>query len=104
MNNQDKINMSDGRGGARKGAGRPKKADEDRVRSFAIKAITETFGSEEAAWKHLASKAMEDNKEAYSYFKMLLEYTYGKPTDNKNVDLTMSDFNIKDLLKFDNAD
>ena len=99
--------MKDGRannGGARKGAGRPKKADEDRIRSFAIKAIKETFGSEEAAWEHLAKKAKEDNKEAYQYFKMLIEYTYGKPTENKRVDLSLNDFNIKDLLKFDNAD
>lgn len=67
-----------------KGKGRPKKSDEDRIRGFAISAIKEVYGSEEAGWKYIAEKA----KESFPHMKLLWEYTYGKPKETKDINLT----------------
>lgn len=64
-------------GGARKGAGRKPKADEDRVRTLSIGAIKKVFGSEEEGWLHIAKQA----KESFPHLKMLYEYSYGKPKE-----------------------
>ena len=73
-------------GGVRAGAGRKSKADEDRIKTLSVNALTSVFGSEEGAFKHLASRAMDDGKEAFPYLKLLLEYAYGKPKET--IDMT----------------
>ncbi len=75
-----------GKGGKTIGAGRKSKADEDRIKSLSINALTTVFGSEEGAFTHLASRAMDDGKEAFPYLKLLLEYAYGKPKET--IDMT----------------
>lgn len=75
--------MADGRknnGGPRPGAGRPKKAEEEKVRNLGLKAISETFGDEEGIWKHIAKEA----KKSYPHLKLLVEHIYGKPKETKN--------------------
>ena len=67
------------RGGVRKGAGRPTKADEDRVRTMSVGAITKMFGSEQEGWEHIANLA----KESYPHLKLLYDYAYGKPVETK---------------------
>lgn len=74
-------------GGARKGAGRKPKDQEEKAKSLSIKAIIDTFGSEEAAFNHAASKSLSDDKQAYNYFKILIEYAYGKPKEEMSVNL-----------------
>lgn len=74
-----------GHGGARKGAGRPRKDVEDKAKRLSIQAIIKEFGSEEEAFEHLAHKAKTDGKKSYEYFKLLIEYAYGKPTENMNI-------------------
>ncbi len=64
-----------------KGGGRPKKADEDRIRTLSISAIKEVFGSERAGWLHIAEKA----KDSYPHLRLLWEYTYGKPKETIDV-------------------
>lgn len=51
------------------------KAKLDRVPIFAINAIREVYGSEEAFMVHLA----EDAKDNFQSKKLLMEYAYGKP-------------------------
>ena len=67
-----------------KGGGRPKKANEDRIRGFAIGAIKEVFGSEEGGWKYIAEKA----KDSYPHLNLLYSYAYGKPKETKDINLT----------------
>ena len=69
------------RGGARKGAGRKPKAEEDRVKNLAIGGLTKVFGSEEKAWEHITKQA----KESFPYLKLLIEYGYGKPKETKHL-------------------
>lgn len=64
-------------GGARKGAGRKKKDEEDRIRDLSINALSDVFGSEEEAFKHIAKKA----KESFPHLKLIIEYGYGKPKE-----------------------
>lgn len=63
------------RGGARPGGGRPKKADEQRVRDLSIQAIISQYGSEEAGFKSLLQ-----SKEPV-LIKFVFEHAYGKPTE-----------------------
>ena len=77
--------MEDGRknnGGSRPGAGRPKKSDEKRTSSMAIKALVKRWGSEDGAFDKLAEFA---DAGSFPHFRSLLEYSYGKPQDNLDV-------------------
>lgn len=68
-------------GGKRKGAGRKKKADEDRIKTLSINALSDVFGSEEEAFNHIATQA----KESFPHLKLLMEYGYGKPKESMDV-------------------
>lgn len=63
------------KGGARPGAGRPTKTDEERVRDLSVKAITDFYGSEEAGFK-----ALLKSKEPV-LIKFVFEHAYGKPKE-----------------------
>lgn len=69
--------MSNNHGGVREGAGRPKKADEEKISEFAIKAIIKQFGSEEKGFEELAKHAA---KGSFNHLKLLMEYAYGSPS------------------------
>jgi hypothetical protein len=69
------------RGGKRPGAGRPGKADEERVRDLSLAAIKAHYGSEEAGFKSLL-----ESKEAV-LVKFVFEHAYGKPRDKVDMDL-----------------
>lgn len=63
------------KGGARPGAGRPSKADEERVRDLSVNAIIALYGSEEKGFKSLL-----ESGEAV-LIKFVFEHAYGKPTE-----------------------
>lgn len=63
------------RGGARPGGGRPKKADEQRVRDLSIVAIKSHYGSEEKGFKALLASGEP------VLIKFVFEHAYGKPTE-----------------------
>lgn len=65
------------KGGRREGAGRKPKADEEKIKNFALNAMVEVFGSEEEAWQSLSQQA----KDSFPHLKLLFEYRYGKPKE-----------------------
>jgi len=97
MENKDEnkpIKKVDGRknngGHSTKGrAGRPPKVTEKKLRNFAVSAIKKAYGSEEKMWLEVAKQA----KESFPHMKMLLEFTYGKPKEQKEVNVK-TDINI----------
>ena len=68
-------------GGAREGAGRKPKADEDKVRKLCEGAIVEVYGSVKDYYKHLA----KESKDSYPHLKLLMEYYVGKPKETKDI-------------------
>lgn len=68
------------KGGARQGAGRKPKAQEERVRELAKNAIIAQYGSLEAGMAHLLT-----TKEP-SLIKFVYEHAFGKPVDEVKVE------------------
>lgn len=56
------------------------KAKRERISSYAVDAMKKVFGSEEEAFENLARLG----KDNFNQMKLLLEYAYGKPSDNIN--------------------
>ncbi len=85
------------RGGAREGAGRKPKIDEITL----IESMDAVLVPQEA-WKKLAEKVKENDVQA---IKTWLSYRYGMPkqTIDSNTNVTLNDFNIKDVIQFDNT-
>jgi len=75
------------KGGVRPGAGRPSKAQELKVSGFAIAAIVEEYGSVNKFWRHIAKESLESK----DHLKMLLEYAYGKPTQQVTADISLKE-------------
>jgi hypothetical protein len=73
-----------GRGGARKGAGRKPKRDEEKVIKLGMDAIVEVYGSQESFFIHLAT----NSKESFPHLKLLMEYVYGKPKEKQEISLS----------------
>lgn len=63
------------KGGARPGAGRPPKADEERVRTMAVGAIEKLYGSVEKGMQ-----ALLETKEP-GLMKFVFEHAVGKPRE-----------------------
>ncbi len=86
--------MADGRknnGGARKGAGRPPKADEVRKAE-----MMDSVGDSVEVWKALYKCAIDGDVSAQKYW---LDQRFGKPTEKLNQTVEFSDFRITDVLK-----
>lgn len=67
-------------GGARPGAGRKPKADEEKIRGLAVSAIEKRFGSIENGFDHLLQTG-----EA-SLIKFVWEHAVGKPREKMDID------------------
>lgn len=85
-----------GRGGVRPNSGRKPKDEENRIRDLmkpysldAIKCLAEIV---------ISDKSKDTDKISAS--KLILAYTYGNPKDTVEQNVTVSDFNIKDIVKF----
>jgi hypothetical protein len=84
-------------GGARENSGRLKKDD--------LVSLIESMDAvlvPEEAWKKLADKVKENDVQA---IKTWLSYRYGMPkqTVDNNTTLNVNDFNLKDVINFDNS-
>ena len=64
-------------GGARKGAGRKPKANEEKVRRLGLNAIESVYGSIEKYYEHITNQS----KESFPHLKLLQEYVFGKPKE-----------------------
>lgn len=84
-------------GGKREGAGRKPKADEISI----IESMDAVLIPKEA-WERLAKRVKEEDVQA---IKIWLSYRYGMPkqTVDNNTNLNINDFNLKDVIKFDNT-
>jgi len=63
------------KGGARPGSGRKPKHEEDRVKAKALKAIRDTYGSEDKGFRALL------RSQEPSLIKFVWEHAYGKPKE-----------------------
>lgn len=81
-------------GGKRKGSGRKPKAEEHKL-------IEKLTPLESSAYKALKNALKDEQGWA---IKLFFEYMYGKPKQviDQNNTHTINDFNIKDLINFDN--
>ena len=81
--------MADGRknNGGHKTAGRKPKAEEEKIKKLSIKAMNEIYGSEEKFFRHGFEKAQE----SYPYYRLMMEYTYGKPKERKEIKVEEDD-------------
>jgi len=84
-------------GGKREGAGRKPKIDEITL----IESMDAVLVPKEA-WEKLAVKVKENDVQA---IKTWLSYRYGMPkqTVDNNTNVTVNDFNLKEVIKFDNT-
>lgn len=87
--------MAKGHGGARKGAGRKRKADEEQIRRLGENAIIEVYGSIEKYYEHIAT----ESKESFPHLKLLQEYVFGKAPDRVVIgeDESSEDFDLTSL-------
>jgi hypothetical protein len=84
-------------GGKREGAGRKPKIDE-----ITLIESMDAVLVPKVAWEKLAVKVKENDVQA---IKTWLSYRYGMPkqTVDNNTNLNINDFNLKDVIKFDNT-
>ena len=84
------------KGGARPGAGRKTKDEENKIRDLmkpysldAVQCLANIIVNE---------KSRDSDK--ISAAKLIIEYTYGKPKETIETTHNVNEFNIKDILKF----
>jgi hypothetical protein len=80
-------------------AGRPSQRDE-------LKAIDLASPHVESAFKTIAkimNNVEENARDRIAASKILIEYGCGKPEQNVNQNLTLDNFDLKDVVKFDNT-
>ena len=83
------------RGGARPNAGRKPKDEENRIRD-----LMQPYSLD--AVKCLASIIINENakdSDRISASKLVIEYTYGKPKETVDQNISMNNFDIKELFK-----
>lgn len=87
--------MEKTKGGAREGAGRKSKAEEQSL-------IEKLSPLEPLAFE--AFKTALDEKKDWAV-KLFFQYNFGMPkqTVDQNTNVTVNDFNLKEVIKFDNT-
>lgn len=84
------------KGGARPGAGRKPKDEENKIRD-----LMKPYSLD--AVQCLANIIVNDksrDSDKISAAKLIIEYTYGKPKETVETTHNINEFNIKDILKF----
>lgn len=84
------------KGGSRPGAGRKPKADEDRIRDMAAKAMVGKYGSEQAAFAFLL-----ESKEP-TLIKFAFEHAFGKPKEK--VDMNHTGYVMVNFVESEDCD
>jgi hypothetical protein len=91
-----------GHGGFRKGSGRPSKDDEDKAVRLSRSAFESEFDSLEKAFEFGTKQIKKGDQYSFNYFKLLLEYAFGKPKDRLDItsgDETIQNFNLSSLTE-----
>jgi hypothetical protein len=87
------------KGGKREGAGRKPVADEKKVTALIVEAIKQyhNVDTDDAAKIHFITTLYEHTRGQI----FLAEHLFGKPKETIDQNVTVSDFNIKDIFKID---
>jgi len=89
-----------GPGGARPGAGRKPKDEENRIRDLMMPYSLDAI-------QCLANIVVSDKSkdtDKISASKIIIEYSYGKPKERVESDVTINTTTLKDLINFGNAE
>ena len=95
--------MSDGRknNGGNKNAGRKSKADEEKANYIFLTALKEVYSKD--IDKDAKVSFVKELLETPRGQLFIAEHVFGKPKETIDNTHTVNDFNIKDLIKFDNT-
>lgn len=87
------------KGGARKGAGRKSKADEEKVNNLFITALQRLYNkeTEDEAKITFIKDTLLDSQRGQIF---VAEHIFGKPKETIEQTHNMSNFDIKDIVKF----
>lgn len=89
--------MDNKKGGARPGAGRKPKDEENRIRDlmkpYSIDAIT--------CLAYIIKNETSRDSDKISAAKLIIEYTYGKPKETVETTHNLNNFDIKELFSID---
>lgn len=91
--------MEKTKGGAREGAGRKPKADEEKVNNIfvtALKQLYEKGTEEEAKVAFVQNLLMSDRGRIF-----IAEHLFGKPKETIDQNVTIDNFSLKDVISFD---
>lgn len=89
-----------GTGGKREGAGRKSIAEEKKTNTIflnALKVLYQLDNDIEAQQQFIKEKLMESQRGQL----FIAEHLFGKPKETIDQNLTVNDFNLKDVIKFD---
>ena len=91
--------MEKTKGGAREGAGRKPKADEEKVNNIFVTALKQLYKKgteEEAKVAFVQNLLMSDRGRIF-----IAEHLFGKPKETIDQNVTIDNFSLKDVISFD---
>ena len=89
-------------GGAREGAGRKSKVDEEKVNTIFLSALKDLYKKEtedDAKIMFVKSVLLESQRGQL----FIAEHIFGKPKETINQNVNLNSFELKDVIKFDNT-
>jgi hypothetical protein len=87
------------KGGAREGAGRKTKVDEEKVNTIFINALKQLYGKElESEAKVEFAKQLLNSQRGQIF---IAEHLFGKPKETIDQNVTIDNFSLKDVISFD---
>jgi hypothetical protein len=89
-----------GPGGARPGAGRKPKDEENRIRDLMM---PYSLDAVQCLANIVVSEKSKD-ADKISASKIIIEYSYGKPKEKVESDITINTTSLKDLINFGNTE
>jgi len=88
--------MANGHGGARPNSGRNKVIDELKGFQLALPHVEDSF----RVISEIMLSESSNTRDRISAAKIIIEYGCGKPKETVDTNLTVNQFNIKDLIDF----
>lgn len=84
------------RGGVRPNSGRKPKDEENRIRDLMMPYSLDAI----QCLANIIVNDLAKDSDRIAASKLVIEYTYGKPKETVDTNLTVNQFNIKDLIDF----